>query len=212
MDLEKYETEKGGVIIRLLRERMALAGLKVLEVGPSTGALMRLLEAEGCELHAIDVASPWSDEYRYDQAKRTLINLEDADPPTWMNGRFDLIIAQEVIEHIRRPYDFINRLKMVMKDSAVLFVTTPNLVGVTMWLKGERWCGVTTPTHYILYSPLSLTFMMENLGLKPLRVFANLIPIATANRHIALFRINKLLGGLKIGGGLMGFYAKALPQ
>lgn len=202
-----YETAKGRVMVDLLRRYGDLKGKRVLEIGPSTGSLMKLLDECGATADGIDIDSGWSSGYAYLPERRHCMNLEYEELPSEMVGQYDLVIAQEVIEHIRRPFDFMDRLKQALKPGGLIVLTTPNLTGVTAWLKGKRWCGVTTPTHYILYSPRSLTFTMETMNLRPVDVFANFIPIARASGNPALCWINRVMAPLKIGGGLIGVYA-----
>jgi 2-polyprenyl-3-methyl-5-hydroxy-6-metoxy-1,4-benzoquinol methylase len=116
-----------------------------------------------------------------------LLDIQESDLPLeWEKKGFDLVIAQEVIEHIRKPYDFLSRIWRVLNPGGFLFLTTPNLVGITAFLKGKRWCGITTEGHVILYSPMSLDFTVCNCGFQRVKTFTNLVPIVYQDRPIWL--------------------------
>lgn len=209
MQLYEYESGKATMVASYLQEDMELKGCRILELGPSTGALMEALARLGCEPYGVDIESPWSQYYRYQPDRRLLCNLEYEDPPSGWERSFDLVIAQEVIEHLKRPYDVLGRIKRLLTPAGLLFVTTPNLIGLTAWIKGERWCGVTTETHYILYTPRSLTFTMTNAGFSPVHVSTNLVPIYWQSKHAWLRPLNRLCSILSIGGGIIGLYRHA---
>ena len=210
-DLLAYEHAKGTIVVRLLTCGLgvSLQGKRALEIGCSTGALMQLLEDHGADAHGVDVESTWSGHYSYRPEKRTFLDLQHQEPqPQWRETPFDLVIAQEVIEHLERPYDFLRRIWQILKPGGHLFLTTPNLAGVTACLRGARWCGVDTEGHVILYSPRSLDFTVANCGFRKIKTFTNLVPIYHQARHPWLRWVNRATTWTRIGGGLMGLYQK----
>src|SRR3989304_4702633 len=111
--LLEYEKAKASIVSRILTDCFGLSfsGKKVLEVGCSTGALMELLETKGADVYGLDVESLWSGHYCYIPEKRILLDIQEKDLPVeWGKKGFDLVIAQEVIEHIKRPCDFLQRV------------------------------------------------------------------------------------------------------
>ena len=210
-DLLAYEQAKGTIVVRMLTCGLgvSLRGRRALEIGCSTGALMQLLEDQGADAQGIDVESTWSGHYSYRPEKRTFLDLQDQEPqPKWRETPFDLVIAQEVIEHLERPYDFLRRIWQILKPGGHLFLTTPNLAGVTACLRGARWCGVATEGHAILYSARSLDFTVGNCGFRQIKTFTNLVPIYHQARHPWLRWVNRATRWTRIGGGLMGLYQK----
>jgi 2-polyprenyl-3-methyl-5-hydroxy-6-metoxy-1,4-benzoquinol methylase len=210
-DLLLYEQAKDRVLVRLLTSRLCvpLGGKRVLDIGCSTGALMQLLETKGADVFGVDVDSPWSAHYCYKPEKRILLDIQESDLPVeWEKKGFSIVIAQEVIEHIMRPYDFLRRIWRVLDPGGYLFLTTPNLVGITAFLKGNKWCGIATQGHVLLYSPKSLDFTVCNCGFRRLRTFTNLIPIAYQDKHRWLRWLNCGFIWTGLGGGLIGLYEK----
>jgi 2-polyprenyl-3-methyl-5-hydroxy-6-metoxy-1,4-benzoquinol methylase len=211
MDLVKYEKAKARAIIRILTTYLNLdiSGKKILEIGCSTGALMESLDKQGANVYGIDVESPWSKAYYYGENKRVICDLQDEDIPLKIPlNSFDLIIAQEVIEHIKKPYDFLSKIWKLLNTDGKLFLTTPNLNGITAVIKREKWCGTAIESHYLLYSVRSLDFLLHNCGFQRLKIFTNLIPIVYQGEYPWLRWLNRCFIPLGFGGGIMGLYRK----
>jgi 2-polyprenyl-3-methyl-5-hydroxy-6-metoxy-1,4-benzoquinol methylase len=211
VELLTFERTKCEVVLRLLTSFLnaPMKAKSILEIGCSTGILLQMLEEQGGNVLGVDVPSTWADHYAYKPEKRVFLDLQQEDPrPEWERSPFDLVIAQEVIEHIERPYDFLRRVWRVVKPGGYLFLTTPNLLGITAFFRGRKWCGLATEGHVILYSAKSLDFTVGNCGFRPVRTFTNIMPIYHQARHPWLSCANRALMWTGAGGGLMGFYQK----
>jgi len=208
-NLKIYEKAKGRVIIRILTNYLGinLNSIRILEIGCSTGALMELLEQNGGDVYGIDIESPWSKCYYYDENKRLFCDLQEEDI-SFKIGNFDLIIAQEVIEHIKKPYDFLVNTHKLLNIGGKILLTTPNLTGITAFLKGEKWCGTATESHMLLYTKRSLDFLLNNCGFKKIKSFTNIIPIVYQNKYPWLWWLNRLFSGIGVGGGIVAMYKK----
>jgi 2-polyprenyl-3-methyl-5-hydroxy-6-metoxy-1,4-benzoquinol methylase len=213
-NLVRYEKAKAKIVVRNLVSHfgLVLRRKRVLEIGCSTGALMEMLEGQGADAYGVDIDSSWSCNYYYRPEKRILLDIQENDlPAEWENRGFDLVVAQEVIEHIKRPYDFLHRIWRVLNPTGCLFLTTPNLTGITALLKGEKWCGVSTEGHVILYSPKSMDFTVCNCGFRRMGTFTNFVPIVYQNKYPWLWWINRAFAMTGRGGGLTALYQKVRP-
>jgi len=206
-----YEKAKGREVLRILTGylKLELCGKRILEIGCSTGALIELLEQQGADVLGMDIESTWSKTYYYKPNKRIMCNLEkDRIPEKAAPGAFDLVIAQEVIEHIKAPYEFLSKVWKLLRTGGKLFLTTPNLNGLTALVKGGRWCGISTEGHVLLYSKKSLNLLLCNCGFVPIKAFTNCIPIAYQNGFKLLWLLNKTFMWTSIGGGITALYEK----
>jgi len=209
-----YEKSKGQVLLRILTKylKIDVHAKKILEVGCSTGAIMELLEQHGADAYGVDVESPWSKNYYYDLNKRIICDLQEEQIPSQiLIESFDLIIAQEVIEHIKKPYEFLSKIWKLLAPEGNLFLTTPNLTGITAIIKGQKWCGIDTEGHVLLYSQRSLDFLLSNCGFQKQKAFTNIIPIVYQDKYPWLWWFNRAFMWTGIGGGIMALYKK-LPM
>ncbi|HEU4873267.1 MAG TPA: class I SAM-dependent methyltransferase [Pyrinomonadaceae bacterium] len=94
---------------------------KVLEVGAGEGAFSQRLIDEGFDVTAVD---SWDDRFRA-TAEFHHVDLNTDFPDKWTN-QFDLVVAVEVIEHLRDSRHFISNCLKVLKPNGYLLLTSPN--------------------------------------------------------------------------------------
>ena len=100
--------------------------LRILDVGCAQGTLALLLAERGHAVVAIDIRPQF---LAYAQSRYTRGNirfmaanaLEDELP-----GEHDLIFANQIIEHLVYPGEFLSRLHRLLKPGGRLVTTTPN--------------------------------------------------------------------------------------
>ena len=80
-------------------------------------------------------------------------------------GKFDVIVAGEVIEHLENPGLFLRSARQLLREGSRLILTTPNVLGVLFWLrhgvlkKKEPW-----PEHVCYFTPTAITQLLEREG------------------------------------------------
>jgi 2-polyprenyl-3-methyl-5-hydroxy-6-metoxy-1,4-benzoquinol methylase len=100
--------------------------LDVLDVGCAQGTLALLLAENGHRVTAVDIRPQFLDYAlsRYSNGEVRFIAsniLSDAIP-----GRYDLIFANQIIEHLVHPVQFLVRLGSLLKPGGRVVVSTPN--------------------------------------------------------------------------------------
>jgi|SRR5215217_3098466 len=93
----------------------------VLDIGAGEGAFSQRLIDEGFDVKAVDASD---DRFRA-TAEFQHVDLNTDFPATWTN-EFDLVVAIEVIEHLRDPRHFISNCLKVLKPNGYLLLTSPN--------------------------------------------------------------------------------------
>ena len=112
-----------------LGESRALHPKRVLEVAAGDAALSACLQQSGCEVVANDLRQEnlYQSVANFRNSSQIRIlpgNLFDLDPAD--TGRFDLVIACEIIEHVAHAVEFLQQLKRFLTDDGHLLLTTPN--------------------------------------------------------------------------------------
>lgn len=102
------------------------APLRILDVGCAQGTLALLLAERGHDVTAIDIR-PQFLEYaksRYTQGQVEFLAANALQDQ--LAGEYDLIFANQIIEHLVYPQELAERLKMLLRPGGELVVTTPN--------------------------------------------------------------------------------------
>ena len=109
-----------------------LGGKTALDVGCGAGLLAEPLARLGAHVTAVDAAPELIEVAKAHAAGQGLAidyrfaGVED------LNGKFDLVTAMEVVEHVADPQDFIDALAARLVEGGLMILSTPNK---TAWSK-----------------------------------------------------------------------------
>lgn len=148
--------------------------------------------------------------------------LEEAPVP---EGSFDLIIMDNVIEHLPEPVLMLRTLRRYLKPAGRIVVITPNMSSGHFKLLGRRWTPELAPhAHIYLFTPPSMRVLLSNAGFWVDRVGNFHLPVyspvewtvrlLSADVKGAIWRAGQELGGIYgrlIGTGPM-LYSVATPS
>jgi len=98
----------------------------VLDVGCAQGTLALLLAERGVAVTAVDIRQSFLDyaASRYERGEVRFLAANILDRPDL--GTFDLVFANQIIEHLVYPVDFLRALASYLSPGGVLVVSTPN--------------------------------------------------------------------------------------
>lgn len=111
----------------LYRSIVARSGAqRILDVGCAQATLALLLAEDGRSVTAVDIRPNFLEyaKTRYERGDIRFIaanvfDVPDLDP-------FDLVFANQIIEHLVYPADFLRRLSRLVRPGGLLVVSTPN--------------------------------------------------------------------------------------
>jgi len=133
----KLSGERADFVFRLLHlNNIRTGGIKVLDLGSGEGGTSALFSknnfAVSFDISLIRLVR---------QDKYKLINKikGDAEFLPFKSNSFDLIIMQDVIEHIDEPKKIIHEIKRILKKEGNIFLSTPNKFSVFNVLADPHW-------------------------------------------------------------------------
>lgn len=130
-------------------------GRKVLEVGCSIGAVSNMLVDRGFKVWATDISG-----YAVRNAKKltpqAIFTAVDIEKKITIRQKFDLVIALEVVEHLKNPKLGIKNMYDVMDKNGKMVLSTPY---------PHKW-NYNDPTHINLKKPGEWIKIMEEVGMK----------------------------------------------
>lgn len=156
-------------------------GLKILEVGCGLGYLTYALNQSGHPTKGIDISSKSIDLARKEFGD-FFINLaiEDLEED---GNKFDLIIATELIEHLKDPRAFLCKCNRLLNPKGALILTTPNK---DYYGNNYLWNTELPPLHLSWIGRRGLQKLGESVGFSV--DFFNYLSEGVAN-----FEINNLM-------------------
>jgi methionine biosynthesis protein MetW len=144
-------------------------GSRVLDVGCSTGYLARPLVARACTVVGIEVDEETAEAAR-DVCEDVLVGDVEALELPFPERSFDVVLCGDVIEHLRDPRRFLDRVRPLLRPGGRLVLSTPNIANWAMrlGLLAGRWRytdrGILDRTHTHLFTRRTLLEALDGAG------------------------------------------------
>jgi polyprenyldihydroxybenzoate methyltransferase / 3-demethylubiquinol 3-O-methyltransferase len=141
--------------IEYIKKRLGVSnfsGLKILDIGCGGGIMTERLGRLGGEVLGID-PSQEAINTALDHLPSNLksrVSFKNCEIPE-VDGKYDIVLASEVIEHVNDPQQFLKDLSEKVNDSGSVFITTVSR-NIESWVLGilisEYVLGIVEPgTH-----------------------------------------------------------------
>lgn len=109
-----------------LKENFDLYGKKILEIGCNDGFLLSLLRDLGADVVGVDASKTMIDICNQkDIRSHQLIFGSEALPISFANETFDIIIANNVVNHSNSPLSFFKEVSNLLKDQGIFIFEQP---------------------------------------------------------------------------------------
>ena len=123
--------------LRLIRERIPLRGRRVLDVGCGLGQYVRRIRELPAESYGIDIEPA---RVREGAAETPGLLLASAEALPFADGSFDVILLNEVLEHVGDERASLREAARVLPPGGHLVIYAPNR-GFPFETHGVRWRG-----------------------------------------------------------------------
>ncbi len=139
-----------------------------LDVGCGNGRFLDLMAAKGIargRLYGLELDPATVERLRARGYQAFCARVEECEDIA--EGSLDLITMFHVIEHVDAPDAVVRRLARWLAPGGVLAIETPNLDSWDARLFRDRyWGGYHIPRHWHLFTPPTLTRLLEGAGLQ----------------------------------------------
>ena len=144
---------------RYIARELLGPGMKVLDFGASTGALLMRLRRHGLTVDGLETS---------EAARRTAESKTGAafflHPSELAPESYDAVVMVEVIEHLVDPAGTLRAIRASLKPGGLLYICTPNLGGLLARLSGPRWREAQLNVHLMLFDFASLHTLLRSCG------------------------------------------------
>ena len=161
---------------------------KVLEIGCGEGLVLERLQGKydvcGIDFntYAINVATS-----RGVEAYSMTVDKFIGEFP---DRKFDVIALFQVIEHLDRPIEFLNRIRSILKKDGRIFISTPNPLRTSLIGKRESWDY--PPHHLTRFTEDGISSLLKNAGFTVIRTKSQ--PLDFDSYNLSILYANRLLG------------------
>jgi SAM-dependent methyltransferase len=181
----------------------------------ATDSLLHARLVRVAEVTGIDVDTHALELLREALPDQRLLDLDiTAGVPESERGRYELVIAGEVLEHVPDADEFLHGCGLLLAPEGRLCVTVPNACCPKVGLRSLAGRESVHPDHRVYYGPRTLRRTLAGAGFELQFIASCFAPLAgTAGRRIfnPLLRLDHRLFRGPVGDGLIAV-AKARPK
>jgi 2-polyprenyl-3-methyl-5-hydroxy-6-metoxy-1,4-benzoquinol methylase len=187
-------------------------GRCVLDIGCGDGGLCAELAGQGWKnVVGLDVSRARIERARRRRPDITFLDT-DIEKTVTPKESIDLVILDNVIEHLLSPLDYMGSLREYVRNNGRIVLITPNMRCGHFRLLGRFWTPELAPhVHVYLFTPNSLGRLLESAGFAVEMTGSFHIPVRLPDLRKpkeAIWRTIQEMGsvyGHIIGQGSMGF-------
>ena len=89
---------------------------------------------------------------------------ESLESVSGMDGRFDLLTAFELLEHLYDPRSFLKKVHLLLKPGGRFLMTSLNGMGFDILVLGDKSKSVSPPHHLNFFNPASIRRLLGDAG------------------------------------------------
>jgi methionine biosynthesis protein MetW len=139
-------------------------GSTVLELGCASGYIGRILiEEKGCQVTGVEFDANAASEARARGLTVIEGSLEDRAFRDSITGRYDYVVASDVIEHLRNPAEVLEHFKRWLAPGGQAIISVPNIaaweIRHQLFFKGDfeyKESGILDRTHVHFFTWVTL--------------------------------------------------------
>jgi len=121
----------------------AAPGETVLEIGPATGYMTRLLREKGCIVDIVEIDGEAARQAAVHARQAYIGSVEDAALLGRIQSRYDAVLFADVLEHLKDPRRVLEEIRLKLKPSGRVLASIPNVAHWTV-----RWKLLLGQFHY----------------------------------------------------------------
>lgn len=129
--------ERGKFVKSLIEKYKSSNGLCILDVGSGFGGTIQNFLDETNYIYSVEIDE---NKLKFQPEHQNLFKQKiDAFQLNFDEGKFDLIILQDFIEHLEKPDEFIKFITKFLKEDGIIYLSTPNKLSIINLIADPHW-------------------------------------------------------------------------
>jgi len=175
---------------------------KVLEIGCNEGGFRQFV-SKPCEYWGVE---PFEEAANVAKTKidKVLVGFYDKVADEIPNNYFDLVIANDVIEHMEQPWNFLQSIKRKITVNSSIVLSIPNVryyENLKKLLLYKDWeyenCGILDITHLRFFTEKSIIRLLSENGYQ-IEKIQGINPVRIRKRRLPIYYLVKFMFGFDI--------------
>ena len=161
-----YLRVRNRTMIKKMKLIKKISGLKngsLLDVGSGTGTFVNFMKENGWNVKGVE-----PDANAREVARQTYhVELSDEKQlKEFSSASFDVITLWHVLEHVYDLDNYLQQLKLLLKEDGKIFIAVPNYTSYDAHVYKKFWAAYDVPRHLYHFSPKSMKYLLEKNDLK----------------------------------------------
>lgn len=148
---------------------------RLLDVGSGAGTLLEAAEGLGWNCWGLELSLAAAERGRQ---RGWEVRHGDFLTAAFPSGSFDVVCMVGVLEHVEAPLAHLRRALELLRPGGLLYVATPNAMGLNGRALGVRWSVFAAPEHMQLFTSAALRAVLRTAGFRTRRVLVEGLSIA----------------------------------
>lgn len=173
---------------------------EVLELGSSTGYLTKQMNRRGCLVDIVEIDKADAQVAEKFARKTYVGSLEDLDFIEKIDRKYDVIVASNILEHLKNPFKILRLIKDKLKKDGQVLIALPNIacwaIRKDLFFKGKfdyKETGILDKTHLRFFTYFTAQDLVKESGLKILDIVPTEISYPLHFRILKLGYLGKIL-------------------
>ena len=146
--------------VNMFPRRMIDRQLSLLDIGCGNGNLMLRFKKYGYICTGFDI-----DQNCLEMALKQGLDVQSGDIFTIkFNKKFDVIIMNQVLEHVHDPNKYLEHIKSLLTPKGQLIISVPNSSCLDFRILKDSWLSFQAPTHIFHFNLKSLHHLLIKSG------------------------------------------------
>ncbi len=164
-----YQKDKNIIIknfnLRLnkLKKYFNFENKSLLEIGSAYGYFLNLIKNNFKDVSGVEISEDCLNfcSENYDFKTYDFLEFENK-----LDSKFDIFCLWDVIEHLKDPNKYLNKINKLSNKGAYIALTTGNIESMNAKIFKENWRLIHPPTHLHYFSPKSIEEILNRNNFK----------------------------------------------